>query len=237
MIKSFFIFSINLYRNKIPKRQKILLKKIFKFFYYKYRFIKLKIFLDLSNKYVNLILGAALTKQKGWFSTNQEWFDIVQKSHWDRLFNSNKSRSRNRVKRVLAEHVFEHLTLDEMRNAINLIYKNMVYEGSLRIAVPDGNNPNQEYRNHCGINGIGADASDHKQFITFELLRDEVEKIGFKCYLIEGYLKNRKLISTPLNRDLGDVIRSRSNEIIIHPKNGWDFVDANSSLIVDCLKD
>ncbi len=237
MIKRLMNFILNLYRCYLSKEKRIFVKKLFKFFFYKYRFIKLKIFLNLSNKNVNLILGAALTKQKGWFSTNQEWFDIVQKSDWDRLFNSNKSLSRKRVKRVLAEHVFEHLTLDEMRNAINLIYKNMVYEGSLRIAVPDGNNPNQEYRNHCGINGIGADASDHKQFITFELLRDEVEKIGFKCHLIEGYLKNRKLISTPFNRELGNVIRSRSNEIIIYPKEGWDFVDANSSLIVDCFKD
>ena len=237
MIKRFINFNLNLYRVSLSKGQRIILKKLFKFFYYKYRFIKLKIFLNLSNKDVNLILGAALTKQKGWFSTNQEWFDIVQKSHWDRLFNAKKSPCRNRVKGVLAEHVFEHLTLDEMRNAINLIYKNMVYKGSLRIAVPDGNNPNQEYRNYCGINGIGADASDHKQFITFELLRDEVEKIGFKCHLIEGYLKNRKLISTSFNRELGNVIRSRSNEIIIHPKEGWDFVDANSSLIVDCFKD
>ena len=237
MIKRFINIMLNLYRCFLSKEQRILVKKLFKFFYYKYRFIKLKIFLDLSNKHVNLILGAALTKQKSWFSTNQEWFDIAQKSHWDRLFNANKSPSKNRVKRVLAEHVFEHLTLDEMRNAINLIYNNMIYEGSLRIAVPDGNNPNQEYRNHCGINGIGADASDHKQFITFELLRDEVEKIGFKCQLIEGYLKNKKLISTPFNRELGDVIRSRSNQTYIHPKEGWGFIDSNSSLIVDCLKE
>lgn len=237
MIKSFINFNLNLYRRSLSKGQRIAVKKLFKFFYYKYRFIKLKIFLNLSNKDVNLILGAALTKQKSWFSTNQEWFDIVQKSHWDRLFNANKSPTRNRVKRVLAEHVFEHLTLYEMRSAMNLIYKNMVFGGSLRIAVPDGNNPNQEYRNHCGINGIGADASDHKQFITFELLRDEVEKIGFKCILIEGYLENKKLISIPFKCELGHVMRSRSNQTIIHPKEGWGFVDANSSLIVDCLKD
>ena len=237
MIKRFINFNLNLYRLCLSKGQRIIVKKLFKFFYYKYRFTKLKIFLNLSNKNVNLILGAALSRQKNWFSTNQEWFDIVQKSHWDRLFNSKKSPSRNRVKRVLAEHVFEHLSLDEMRNALNLIYKNMVFGGSLRIAVPDGNNPNQEYINHCGINGIGADASDHKQFITFELLREEAERIGFKCHLIEGYLKNKKLISTPFNHELGDVIRSRSNQAIIYPKEGWDFVDANSSLIVDCLKD
>ena len=231
-MKKFFKFVFLLYRKFFSKRDRLIIKKTFKYFYYKFRFLKLKTYLFFSRDSVNLILGAALTNQKDWFSTNEDWLDICKEDHWKRLFNS-----KQRIKRVLAEHVFEHLTLDEMRNAINLIYKNMVFGGSLRIAVPDGNNPNQEYRNHCGINGIGADASDHKQFITFELLRDEVEKIGFKCHLIEGYLKNRKLISTPFNRELGNVIRSRSNEIIIYPKEGWDFVDANSSLIVDCFKD
>ena len=233
MIKRFISFTSYLYRYLFPSQQRIFFKKIFKFFYYKYRFIKLKIYLKISKENVNLILGAALTKQKGWFSTNEEWFNIVRESHWQRLFNSRKKR----VERVLAEHVFEHLTLDEMRKALNLIYKNMVYGGSLRIAVPDGNNPKEEYRKHCGIKGIGADASDHKQFITFELLSNEAEKIGFKCQLIEGYLENRRLISTPLNRNLGDVIRSRSNKNILQPKNGWGFADANSSLIIDCKKD
>ena len=236
MIKRFINFNLNLYRLCLSKGQRIIVKKLFKFFYYKYRFTKLKIFLNLSNKNVNLILGAALSRQKNWFSTNQEWFDIVQKSHWDRLFNSKKSPSRNRVKRVLAEHVFEHLSLDEMRNALNLIYKNMVFGGSLRIAVPDGNNPNQEYRNHCGINGIGADASDHKQFITFELLSNEVEKVGFKFTLKEGYMKNNKLISEKLNFELGTVMRSRSNENNINAKEGWSFPDSNTSLIIDCFK-
>ncbi len=231
MIRKSIKITLYLYRLLLTKSQRIFIKKIYKFIYYTLRYLKLKTFLILSKNNVNLILGAALTKQKGWFSTNEEWFNIVQKTHWERLFNSKK-----RVKRVLAEHVFEHLTLDEMRKALNLIYKNMVYGGSLRIAVPDGNNPNQEYRNHCGINGIGADASDHKQFITFELLSHEVEKIGFKFNLKEGYMQNNKLISEKINSELGTVMRSRRNKNNIEFKEGWSFQDANTSLIIDCFK-
>ena len=231
MIKIFINFIFNSYRNFLPKRLRILIKKLFKFFYYKYRLIKLKTYLIFFNDDVNLILGAALTKQKGWFSTNEEWFDIVQESHWDNLFNSKK-----RVKKVIAEHVFEHLTLDEMRSALNLIYKYMVNGGSLRIAVPDGNNPNKEYRNHCGINGIGADASDHKQFLTFELLSKEIQKIGFKFILKEGYLQNKELITEKLNIELGIIMRSRSNKNNMKSKEGWIFPDSNTSLIIDCFK-
>ena len=222
---------IYFYRNSLSKEHRILIKKIFKFFYYKMRFFKLKIYLDFTNRNVNLILGAALTKQKGWFSTNEEWLDITQERNWDKLFDSKK-----RVRRVLAEHVFEHLTLEEMRNSLRIIYNNMILGGTLRIAVPDGNNPNYEYRKHCGINGIGADASDHKQFITFELLSDELSKIGFQVKLVEGYLKNKNLISEDFDDDLGFVMRSRKHLNKCSPKDGWNFQDANSSLIVDCLK-
>ena len=226
ILKLFFIF----YRTLFSIRVRLLVKNIFKFFYYWFRFFKIKTYLFFSEDTVNIILGAALTNQKGWFSTNEEWLDISKAEHWNRLFNSKK-----RVKRVLAEHVFEHLTIDEMRNTLRVIFVNMVNGGSLRIAVPDGNNPNSEYRKHCGINGIGADASDHKQFLTYELLSKEVERTGFHHNLIEGYLENKELVLKKFNNNLGRVIRSRSNKNI-RPKDGWDFPDANSSLIVDCIK-
>ena len=62
----------------------------------------------------------------------------------------------------------------------------MIDGGSLRIAVPDGNNPNKEYRDNCGINGFGADASDHKQFITFEFW-------GFWIGIEQEYLPRRRI--------------------------------------------
>ena len=226
IIKLFFI----LYRSLFSIRVRLIIKKTFKFFYYKYRFLKLKIYLIFSEDSVNLILGAALTNQKGWFSTNEDWLDISKAEHWNKLFNSKK-----RVKRVLAEHVFEHLTIDEMRNSLRLIFANMINGGSLRIAVPDGNNPNLDYRKHCGINGIGADASDHKQFLTYELLSREIEAIGFDHTLIEGYLKNKELVSKSFNDNLGKVIRSRRNSFNLS-KKGWDFYDSNTSLIIDCFK-
>tara|TARA_B100000886_G_scaffold339872_1_gene306776 strand:+ start:506 stop:1213 length:708 start_codon:yes stop_codon:yes gene_type:complete len=231
MKKVFFNkFALHIYRKLFSIRQRLIIKKTFKFFYYNFRFLKLKAYLFFSSDCVNLILGAALTNQKGWFSTNENWFDITKDGHWKRLFNSKK-----RVNRVLAEHVLEHLTIDEMRNTLKLIFENMVNGGSLRIAVPDGNNPNPEYRKHCGIDGIGADASDHKQFLTYEFLSREIEKIGFQYDLKEGYLENKELVKKNFNDNLGKVIRSRSNSVN-HFKKGWDFYDSNTSLIIDCFK-
>ena len=218
-----------IYRKIFPKRFRIFIRKIFKIFLYNFRLLKFKIILVFA-KEVKIILGAALTSQKDWISTNEEWFDISKKKDWQKLF-----KNKRKLKRALAEHVFEHLSVDEMRNSLKLIFENMLKGGSLRIAVPDGNNPNPEYRKHCGINGIGADASDHKQFLTYEFLSREVEKIGFKCTLIEGYLENKELVSKSVNNNLGRVIRSRSNSINLS-KKGWDFYDSNTSLIIDCFK-
>lgn len=230
MKKDFINKLINSYRRFFPQRLRISVRIIIKFIYYRFRYINLKVYLCFSNNNVNLILGAALTRQKGWFSTNEGWLDISKQKDWVRLFKGKK-----RVRRVVAEHVFEHLTLDEMRNALKLIYEHLVYGGSLRIAVPDGNNPNDEYRKFCGINGLGADAKDHKQFITYELLSKELSKLGFEFILIEGYLKNKKLISKQFNNELGNIIRTRNNNID-NNKKGWDFVDSNTSLILDCFK-
>ena len=213
----------------IPKRFRIFLRSVLKKFLYGFRNLKLKIFINYSNQ-INLILGAALTSQKGWFSTNEEWLDISNPIHWKKLFNGKKI-----IKNAVAEHVFEHLTISEMDKAIILIHKHLIKNGNLRIAFPDGNNPNSDYLKNVGINGIGADASDHKQLITYEFLKDFLEKRNFKCYLKEGYLANGKLINEYLDDDLGFIMRSRSNSYL-HQKKDWDFIDSNTSLIIDAKK-
>ena len=59
--------------------------------------------------------------------------------------------------------------------------------------------------------------------------------MGFQYTLIEGYLKNRELVSKNVNGNLGRVIRSRTNSVNLS-KKGWDFYDSNTSLIIDCFK-
>tara|TARA_A100001388_G_C28702243_1_gene466809 strand:+ start:516 stop:635 length:120 start_codon:yes stop_codon:yes gene_type:complete len=39
-----------------------------------------------------------------------------------------------------------------MRTSLNLVYRYLIKGGALRIAGPDGNNPNKEYRDDAGIN-------------------------------------------------------------------------------------
>ena len=204
-------------------------RKILKFFLYKLRFLKLKTAIH-TNKEVKIILGAALTSQKGWFSSNEEWLDITNPIHWQRLF----SKRRN-LSNAVAEHVFEHLTEREMEKALFLIHKYLKKKGTLRIAVPDGNHPDSDYRKNTGIKGIGPDASDHKQFIKYEFIKEVLERKGYSCNLIEGFLFDGRLIQNKINNDFGYINRSRSNKKSMHQKDLY-FKDENTSLIIDAIK-
>ena len=218
-----------IYRNILPNYFRIKFRIIFKYFFYKFRYLKLKFLLN-RNKKVKIILGAALTNQKGWLSTNEEWLDISDYKDWFRLF-----KGKALVKRALAEHVFEHLSREQMKTAFKLIYTHLCKEGTLRIAVPDGNHPNETYRKNTGINGIGADASDHKQFLSYEIIENDLRDVGFKCLHMQGFNNKGDLIVKKLPAELGFIMRSRTN-----PNRSsseiWDFVDSQTSLIVDAYK-
>lgn len=180
---------------------------------------------------MKIIVGAALTYQKGWYSTNEQWLDISNAEDWSRLF-----KGKALLTHVLSEHVFEHLSREETRLALKLIYDHMKPGGRLRIAVPDGYNPDPVYIQHVGINGIGADASDHKQLLNKDTLTDFLEEVGFAVEMLEGYLKNGDLVQKTINASDGRILRSRSNSENMAGKAGWGFADANTSLVIDGIK-
>ena len=137
---------------------------------------------------MRIIVGAAETYQAGWFSTNEQWLDITKKADWESVF-----PVKGNVTHVLAEHVFEHLTAEEAAKALSFIFETLAPMGRVRIAVPDGFNPDPEYIRHVGINGIGADASDHKQLLNKVSLQKLLSTAGFQIEFLEGYDEEGKL--------------------------------------------
>ena len=214
------------YRQSIPLHLRKQIRSFLKKIIYGARFIKVSIFARLGFP-LRVVLGAAFTYQKGWHSTNEQYLDIRDIGQWKRLFGASAT-----IKALLAEHVFEHLTFDEMTQVLSICYKYLEEGGTLLIAVPDGNHPDPVYRQHCGINGIGADAADHKQFITFETLKAAALKAEFNCSLLEGYDRNEKLhVNYKPNPIIGRINRTRSNNNPNLNQFGWDFPDSNTSLI------
>ena len=214
------------YRNNMPLQFRMHVRSRLKGIVYFLRYIKV-FALSRLGAHLKIVLGAALTYQKGWHSTNEQYLDIRDINHWIRLFGKNK-----KIKAMLAEHVFEHLTYYEMSSVLDICFNFLEKGGTLLIAVPDGNHPDQTYREHCGVNGIGADASDHKQFITFEILKSAAQNSAFNCCLLEGYDALGQLHTnyTP-DTKIGKIIRTRSSSHFDVNKVGWDFPDSNTSMI------
>ena len=176
---------------------------------------------------IKIIVGAAETSRAGWYATNEQWLDVTKPEDWHRIFQCKKI-----LTHVVAEHVFEHLTPDETRVALRQIFEHLVPGGRLRIAVPDGYHPDPSYRAHTCINGIGDDASDHKQVLNVDVLTDLLEEAGFESRLLEGYRSDGHLTSEPYSTEDGYIWRSRANRGA-ETKAPWAFVDSDTSLIVD----
>jgi len=180
-----------------------------------------------SEKQLKIIVGAAETWQSGWYPTNEQWLELANLDDWKRVF-----KGRRLITHVVAEHVFEHLTRKECVDALRYISSHLVEGGRVRIAVPDGYHPNENYLRHVGVNGIGDDASDHMQLFTVDTLSSILSETGFRPVHIEGYDANGTLKIEPWSADCGFISRSRANKF----NNTWEFVDANTSLIVDGIK-
>lgn len=209
----------------IKKRIRLAIK-LFKYTYRKYALLQaLK-----KEDSIKIIVGAAETHQDGWYSTNEQWLDITNENDWAHIFKGRKC-----LTHVVAEHVFEHLTYEQAQSALAHIRAHMKENGRLRIAVPDGYNPDPVYLKHVGICGIGDDAADHKQLLNADVLSRLIKEAGFAPEHLEGYQQDGTLIQNPYKVEEGFIMRSRTNTDEEKMKK-WSFPDAETSLIVDGIK-
>jgi predicted SAM-dependent methyltransferase len=207
----------------LPVWIKIILRQLVKTVKYNWRRIEIA---QAVKKQIPLkiIIGAAETWQVGWYSTNEQWLNIKDSQDWENVFGSRKV-----LINVVAEHVFEHLSYEECKSALSNIHRYMLPHGRVRIAVPDGNNPDKGYIKQVGIAGLGPDAADHKQLLTASILFELFNDSGFTPKLIEGYTSAGELVQKTWSEQDGFILRSRNNI----DNSIWEFKDAQTSLIVD----
>ncbi len=87
-----------------------------------------------------IVIGAGAKREAGWIPTQMQYLDLLKPDHWERFFQPNS------IDAILAEHVWEHLTMDEGRDAARTCFKYLRPGGYLRIAVPDELHPSPAYR-------------------------------------------------------------------------------------------
>jgi predicted SAM-dependent methyltransferase len=169
-----------------------------------------------------VIGGGDVIHDKDWIVTNIEELDVENEDDFEFLFGEKQADN------FLSSHVHEHLNNPTKAN--ENLYKYLKIGGKLRIAVPDGNHPSEDYINQVKPNGIGAGADDHKHLWDYETLLDSCVNAGFKSEGIE-YWFDGKFIKKDWS--ISDGFVGRSAEYDERNING----ELNyTSLIIDCIK-
>ena len=176
------------------------------------------------NNELKIIIGASGTNQNDWISTERETFDMLKPEKWLSVI------EKHSIKYILAEHVFEHLTIEEGKKSIETCLTFLKEGGNLRIAVPDAFHPSKQYREYSKPGGSGPGALDHKEFYDYKKISKIISSFNdfVDVTFLEYYDKNGKLNTQNIDEEKGIIERTINNQRILP---GTD--DIYSSLILD----
>ena len=174
---------------------------------------------------IKVILGANKKYQDGWIPTEIYNLNLLNPKDWERYF------VENTIDALVAEHVWEHLTEEEGVLAAQLCYRYLKPGSLLRVAVPDGFFPDQEYIRWVEPSGIGPSAHDHKILYNYKILQEVFERAGFETKLLEYFDEDEQFHYEEWDPDDGRIIRS------MKINKGRQFKNLRyRSLILDAVK-
>lgn len=179
-----------------------------------------------TNNIIKLNIGCGRKHYKTWINTDKNILDITDEGSW--LKNNIQYNS---IHRILAEHVFEHLSDDDRIKAIDNFKKFIHKDGFIRIAVPDGFHPSSDYIKSVDVGGTGKSAYDHKFLYNYRNLTDLFRLNGFKNDLLEYFDENGQFHFKMWNNNDGFIKRS-SRYDRRNKKNKLSY----TSLIIDFQK-
>jgi predicted SAM-dependent methyltransferase len=186
--------------------------------------LKVRRLINSKNGDLRVIIGSGITNYKGWISTDYPYFDITKESDWKFYFKVNKPNF------LLAEHVLEHLTVNQINEVFKLAHKYLTCNGCFRMAVPDAYNENLDYIDAVKPGGWDIGADDHKTFMDIDSYSKCADSVGFLVRPLEYYTKDRVFHKNDFDNMDGYIERSMKN----------DFRDNNvpnfTSLIIDFIK-
>lgn len=174
---------------------------------------------------LKIIVGSASTMQEGWISTDYPLLDLTDGGTFAALFDSGS------VSNYLAEHVWEHLSLEQGARACRNCFVYLKQGGLLRIAVPDGFHPDPDYIAQVKPGGYGPGADDHKVLYNCRTLSALLENAGYKVRLLEWFDEQGKFHHEDWNAKDGFVMRSTRFD-----QRNRTNPTAYTSLIIDASK-
>jgi predicted SAM-dependent methyltransferase len=175
---------------------------------------------------IKIVIGAAGIFEPGWTATEIEQLNLLKPADWRRLF-----KRRGSISAILAEHVWEHLSEDEGREAARQCYQYLKPGGFLRVAVPDGFHPDPAYIEYVKPRGHGAGADDHKVLYNWCSLMKIFEDAGFEIELLEWFDVSGRFHYVNWDPADGKIVRSSRFD-----ERNFDRPLAYTSIILDARK-
>jgi len=186
--------------------------------------LKWYIYLTTHNR-IEIVVGAGPTNYKGWFSTDIVTLDLTNENHFKKYF------TKKRINKILAEHVLEHLSGQDLKLMLTNFYNYTSEDVNIRIAVPDGFHNNAEYINMVKPGGTGEGAKEHKNLFNHLSLSSLFEEYNFRAILVEYWDELGIFHRGYMNDENGYVKRS-----FINDSRNKDGLPNYTSLIIDFRK-
>ncbi|MDE0864247.1 MAG: methyltransferase domain-containing protein [Rubripirellula sp.] len=136
--------------------------------------------IELQND-LRLTLGSDSVCMPGWIPASSDQIDVVSPASWSTFF------QRSSVDAILAEHVWEHLTCEEGKVAARNCFQFLRPGGYLRVAVPDGFHPSQDYIDQIRPGGSEVGAEGHQVLYNHLSFAEAFSNAGFLVRLIEYF--------------------------------------------------
>ncbi|MGB5819498.1 MAG: hypothetical protein WBG90_08425 [Saonia sp.] len=178
-----------------------------------------------SSSDLKIVVGSSGVYQDGWIPSEVYFLNLLDENNWTTYFKENS------INNIAAEHVWEHLTLEEGKTAAINCYKFLKKSGRLRVAVPDGFHRSEDYIDKVKPGGTGNGAHDHKVLYNYKTLGAIFSEVGFRVELLEYFNENNEFQAKEWDGKDGFVRRSSK-----HDKRNYDGALNYTSLIVDAIK-
>lgn len=131
---------------------------------------------------LRIIIGAGEQRWGGWTPTQGHDLNLLKEEDWSASFADRHPDS------LLCEHVFEHLSLEEGKEAAKRCYRYLRPGGRMRAAVPDKHFRNEDYQRLAQVGGPGPPdhpAASHRIVYDYVTFRHVFEEAGFVVTLLE----------------------------------------------------
>jgi len=153
-------------------------------------------------KPLKIILGASDDRYDGWIPTDIPHFDASNSADWARFFPLNS------IDNLLAEHVYEHLTLAETKKSF-LLMKNYLKPGAVfRIAVPDGYHASSDYVDYVKPGTTYSGWENHQLLWNKDMLSEVAAECGYEATFLQYYDSNRQFTDTYVDDENGVIART-----------------------------